>query len=222
MTPVEAEPTRIVILISGSGSNMQTIAAAIQKQEIEAEICAIISNRPEALGLQKAKDMGIHTQILDHTQAKSREEYDADLIHAIEEYNPDLVVLAGFMRILTPAFVHRYKGRLLNIHPSLLPKYKGLHTHKRALEAGDKQHGCSVHFVSEDLDGGPTIIQAIVPVMDDDNESTLQQRVMKQEHIIYPIAVKWFCEGRLNLIKGDAYLDNKDLPDTGLQLTPES
>lgn len=221
MTPVAAEPSRIVILISGSGSNMQTIATACQQQEIDAQICAVISNRPEALGLQKAKDFGIHTQILDHTHATDRDAYDADLIHAIEEYNPDLVVLAGFMRILTPEFVHRYKGRLINIHPSLLPKYKGLHTHKRALEAGDKQHGCSVHFVSEDLDGGPVIIQAIIPVLDDDNESILQQRVIQQEHIIYPIAVKWFCEGRLSLIKGDACLDGNYLPESGLQLRPE-
>jgi phosphoribosylglycinamide formyltransferase-1 len=127
--------------------------------------------------------------------------------------------LAGFMRILTPDFVRRYKGRLLNVHPSLLPKYKGLNTHQRALDAGDKEHGVTVHFVSEDLDGGANIIQAIVPVLDDDDEGTLRSRVQIQEHVIYPIAVKWFVEGRISIKKGDAYFDGKELPETGLQLT---
>ncbi len=218
MREEKAEPARIVVLISGSGSNMQAIAQACQKQEMDANIVAVISNRPGVAGLDRAQQLDITTDVLDHTTFATREEFDVNLIRAIDEHSPDLVVLAGFMRILTSDFVRRYKGRLLNIHPSLLPKYKGLHTHKRALEAGDKEHGVTVHFVSEDLDGGPNIIQAVVPVLDDDNESSLQSRVQAQEHIIYPIAVKWFTEGRLTMLKGDAYFDNQALPESGLQL----
>ncbi len=219
MREEQAEPSRIVVLISGSGSNMQAIAQACKNPENDANIVAVISNRPGVAGLDRAEEFGIPAQTLDHTTFATREEFDINLIRAIDEHSPDLVVLAGFMRILTPDFVRRYKGRLLNIHPSLLPKYKGLHTHKRALEAGDKEHGVTVHFVSEDLDGGPNIIQAVVPVLDDDNEKSLQSRVQIQEHIIYPIAVKWFTEGRLSMLKGDAYFDNVALPETGLQLT---
>jgi len=216
----KAEPARIVVLISGSGSNMQAIAEACQKQSMDAEIVAVISNRPGVAGLDRAQQFDIPSEVLDHTSFATREEFDINLIRAIDEHSPDLVVLAGFMRILTSDFVRRYKGRLLNIHPSLLPKYKGLHTHKRALEAGDKEHGVTVHFVSEDLDGGPNIIQAVIPVLDDDSENTLQGRVQTQEHIIYPIAVKWFTEGRLTMLKGDAYFDNQALPESGLQLNP--
>ncbi len=218
MREEKAEPARIVVLISGSGSNMQAIAEACQKQNMDAEIVAVISNRPGVPGLERAQQFDIPNEVLDHTSFATREEFDINLIRAIDEHSPDLVVLAGFMRILTSEFVRRYKGRLLNIHPSLLPKYKGLHTHKRALEAGDKEHGVTVHFVSEDLDGGPNIIQAVVPVLDDDSETTLQSRVQIQEHIIYPIAVKWFTEGRLTMLKGDAYFDNQALPESGLQL----
>ncbi|MEY8263129.1 MAG: phosphoribosylglycinamide formyltransferase, partial [Bermanella sp.] len=217
MREEKAEPARIVVLISGSGSNMQAIAEACQKQSMDAEIVAVISNRPGVAGLERAQQFDIANEVLDHTGFATREEFDINLIRAIDEHSPDLVVLAGFMRILTADFVRRYKGRLLNIHPSLLPKYKGLHTHKRALEAGDKEHGVTVHFVSEDLDGGPNIIQAVVPVLDDDSEATLQSRVQPQEHIIYPIAVKWFVEGRLTMLKGDAYFDNQALPESGLQ-----
>lgn len=219
MKAEQAEPARIVVLISGSGSNFQAIAEACQKNEIDGDIVGVISNRPGVMGLDRAEQFEIPSSVLDHTEYSSREEFDAKLIHEIDQYTPDLVVLAGFMRILTPDFVRRYKGKLLNIHPSLLPKYKGLHTHKRALEAGDKEHGVTVHFVSEDLDGGPNIIQAVVPVLDDDNEASLKTRVQVQEHIIYPIAVKWFVEGRLSMIKGDAYFDNEPLPESGLQLT---
>lgn len=217
-----AEPARIVVLISGSGSNMQAIAESCIKKEMDGEIVAVISNRPAVAGLDRAEKLGIATDIVDHTEFASREEFDVNLIRAIDEHSPDIIILAGFMRILTPDFVRRYKGKLVNIHPSLLPKYKGLNTHKRALEAGDKEHGVTVHFVSEDLDGGPNIIQAVVPVLDDDNAQTLQVRVQAQEHIIFPIAVKWFIEGRLSMIKGDAYFDNQALPETGLQLSPES
>lgn len=217
-----AEPARIVVLISGSGSNMQAIAQSCIKKEMDAEIVAVISNRPAVAGLDRAEKLGIATDIVDHTEFASREEFDVNLIRAIDEHSPDIIILAGFMRILTPDFVRRYKGKLVNIHPSLLPKHKGLNTHKRALEAGDKVHGVTVHFVSEDLDGGPNIIQAMVPVLDDDNAQTLQVRVQAQEHVIFPIAVKWFVEGRLSMIKGDAYFDNQALPETGLQLNPES
>ncbi len=219
MKSEKAEPARIVVLISGSGSNMQAIAEACVKTEIDGEIVAVISNRPEVMGLQRAKEMGIATDVVDHTQFPTREEFDVNLIRAIDEFSPDLVVLAGFMRILTSDFVRRYKGRMLNIHPSLLPKYKGLNTHQRALDAGDKEAGVTVHFVSEDLDGGANIIQAVVPVLDDDDEGTLRSRVQIQEHVIYPIAVKWCVEGRLTLNKGDAYFDGKALPSQGLELS---
>jgi phosphoribosylglycinamide formyltransferase-1 len=215
----KAEPARIVVLVSGSGSNMQAIVEACVKNEIDGDVVAVISNRPEVMGLQRAKEFKIETDVVDHTEFSTREEFDVNLIRAIDEHTPDLVVLAGFMRILTPDFVRRYKGRLLNVHPSLLPKYKGLNTHQRALDAGDKEHGVTVHFVSEDLDGGANIIQAIVPVLDDDDEGTLRSRVQIQEHVIYPIAVKWFVEGRISIKKGDAYFDGKELPETGLQLT---
>lgn len=218
MKSEKAEPARIVVLISGSGSNMQAIAESCAKKELDGEIVAVISNRPEVMGLQRAKEFEIATDVVDHTEFSSREEFDANLIRAIDEHTPDLVVLAGFMRILTSDFVRRYKGRMLNIHPSLLPKYKGLNTHQRALDAGDKEAGVTVHFVSEDLDGGANIIQAVVPVLDDDDEGTLRSRVQIQEHVIYPIAVKWFVEGRLSLNKGDAYFDDKPLPIEGLQL----
>lgn len=219
MRSEKAEPARIVVLISGSGSNMQAIAEACAKKELDGEIVAVISNRPEVMGLQRAKEFDIATDVVDHTEFPTREEFDVNLIRAIDEHTPDLVVLAGFMRILTSDFVRRYKGKMLNIHPSLLPKYKGLNTHQRALDAGDKEAGVTVHFVSEDLDGGANIIQAVVPVLDDDDEGTLRSRVQIQEHVIYPIAVKWFVEGRLSLNKGDAYFDDKPLPLEGLQLS---
>jgi len=201
---------------------MQAIAKSCIKKEMDGEIVAVISNRPGVAGLERASELKITTDVVDHTEFATREEFDVNLIRAIDEHSPDIVILAGFMRILTPDFVRRYKGKLVNIHPSLLPKYKGLNTHKRALEAGDKEHGVTVHFVSEDLDGGPNIIQAVVPVLDDDNAQTLQVRVQAQEHVIFPIAIKWLAEGRLSMVKGDAYFDNQALPETGLQLNPEA
>jgi phosphoribosylglycinamide formyltransferase-1 len=222
MQASEAEKPRIVILISGTGSNMAAIAEAIKTEEsdsgIDAEIVGVISNRPNAGGLEKAQAMGLHTDLIDHTLYASRDEFDHALIRMIEDLKPDLVVLAGFMRILTADFTRYYEGRLLNIHPSLLPKYQGLNTHQRALDAGDDSHGVTVHFVTEELDGGPNAIQAILPILDIDNAQQLQARVHAQEHIIYPIAVKWFCEGRLTMKGNDALLDNKVLPATGVQL----
>jgi phosphoribosylglycinamide formyltransferase-1 len=218
MQASEATKPRIVILISGNGSNMQAIAESVTAKEIDAEIVGIISNRPTAKGIEKAQAMGFHTDLIDHTLYADRGEFDHALIRIIEDLKPDLVVLAGFMRILTPDFTRYYEGRLLNIHPSLLPKYQGLNTHQRALDAGDDIHGVTVHFVTEELDGGPNAIQAVVPILDIDNETELQQRVHVQEHVIYPIAVKWFCEGRLKMKGNQALLDNQVLPATGIQL----
>ncbi|CAN7183387.1 phosphoribosylglycinamide formyltransferase [Pseudomonas sp. LjRoot71] len=205
----------VVVLISGSGSNLQALIDSIAHDSNPARISAVISNRADAYGLERAKQAGIATAVLDHKQFDGREAFDAALVEAIDAFDPQLVVLAGFMRILTPGFVRHYAGRLLNIHPSLLPKYKGLHTHQRALDAGDTEHGCSVHFVSEELDGGPLVVQAVVPVQSDDSPSSLAQRVHEQEHVIYPLAVRWFAEGRLQLAAQGAMLDEQLLPSTG-------
>lgn len=205
----------VVVLISGSGSNLQALIDSITHDGNPARIAAVISNRADAYGLERAKQAGIATAVLDHKQFDGREAFDAALVEAIDAFDPQLVVLAGFMRILTPGFVRHYAGRLLNIHPSLLPKYKGLHTHQRALDAGDTEHGCSVHFVSEELDGGPLVVQAVVPVQSDDSPSSLAQRVHEQEHVIYPLAVRWFAEGRLQLAAQGAMLDEQLLPSTG-------
>ena len=205
----------VVVLISGSGSNLQALIDSIAHDGNPARIVAVISNRADAYGLQRAQDAGIATQVLDHKQFDGREAFDAALVEAIDAFDPQLVVLAGFMRILTPGFVRHYAGRLLNIHPSLLPTYKGLHTHQRALEAGDREHGCSVHFVTEELDGGPLVVQAVIPVQSDDSPESLAQRVHTQEHLIYPLAVTWFAEGRLHLEAQGATLDGQALPSTG-------
>ncbi|MEA1607200.1 phosphoribosylglycinamide formyltransferase [Pseudomonas spirodelae] len=213
-------PCNVVVLISGSGSNLQALIDSIQADadastRSSVRISAVVCNRADAYGLQRAQAAGIATVVLDHKQFEGREAFDAALVEAIDSYDPQLVVLAGFMRILTPTFVRHYAGRLLNIHPSLLPKYKGLHTHQRALEAGDSEHGCSVHFVSEELDGGPLVVQAVVTVEPDDTQSSLAQRVHQQEHVIYPMAVRWFAEGRLHLTAQGAMLDEQLLPSTG-------
>ncbi|PHS64385.1 MAG: phosphoribosylglycinamide formyltransferase [Thalassobium sp.] len=210
---------RIVILISGSGSNMVAIADAVKNENMEAEVAAVICNRPEAAGLQKARDRDLPVVVLDHKAFTCREDFDRALMAQIDEFAPDLVVLAGFMRILTADFVAHYHGRMLNIHPSLLPKYQGLNTHQRALDDGESEHGVTVHFVTEELDGGPNVIQAVIAVNDDDDANSLQQRVQLQEHVIYPIAVKWFVEGRLSMIGNHARLDGNVIPATGLQLT---
>ncbi|MBC9251750.1 phosphoribosylglycinamide formyltransferase [Pseudomonas alcaligenes] len=205
----------VVVLISGSGSNLQALIDSTASADSPACIRAVISNRADAYGLERAKQAGIATLVLDHKQFDGREAFDAALVEAIDGFDPQLVVLAGFMRILTGGFVRHYAGRLLNIHPSLLPKYKGLHTHQRALEAGDSEHGCSVHFVSEELDGGPLVVQAVVPVQSDDTPDSLAQRVHREEHRIYPLAMHWFAAGRLRLAEQGAMLDNQPLPATG-------
>ena len=208
-------PCNVVVLISGSGSNLQALIDSVAHDGNPARIAAVICNRAGAYGLERAKQAGIATSLLDHKQFDGREAFDAALIQAIDAHQPDLVVLAGFMRILTPGFVQHYSGRLLNIHPSLLPKHKGLHTHQRAIEAGDSEHGCSVHFVTEELDGGPLVVQAVLPVMADDTAESLARRVHQQEHQIYPLAVRWFAEGRLRLGAQGAMLDGQPLPASG-------
>jgi phosphoribosylglycinamide formyltransferase-1 len=188
----------IVILISGRGSNMQAIAEA----GLPAHIAAVISNRVDARGLEYAKSHGIPTAVVAHGDYASREEFDAALAAAIDAHAPQLVVLAGFMRVLTPWFVEHYAGRMINIHPSLLPAFPGTDTHRRALEAGVKMHGCTVHFVTSEVDAGPIVAQAAVPVLDGDDEASLAARVLVQEHVIYPRAVRWFVEDRLQVKDG--------------------
>lgn len=192
----------IVILISGRGSNMEALIAARQAGNLPVNIAAVISNRADARGLESAARAGIPTQCLDHRSFAGREAFDAALAACIDGFAPDLVVLAGFMRILGDDFVRHYAGRLINIHPSLLPSFPGLHTHRRALEEGVRIHGCTVHFVTPALDHGPVVIQAAVPVLDDDSEDSLAARVLAQEHLVYPQAVRWFAEDRLRLDNG--------------------
>ncbi|MBF6028779.1 phosphoribosylglycinamide formyltransferase [Pseudomonas sp. P115] len=205
----------VVVLLSGTGSNLQALIDSTRTGDSPVRIAAVISNRSDAYGLQRARDAGIETRDLDHKAFEGREAFDAALVELIDAFNPKLVVLAGFMRILSADFVRHYEGRLLNIHPSLLPKYKGMHTHQRALDAGDSEHGCSVHFVTEELDGGPLVVQAVVPVESDDSVQTLAQRVHTQEHKIYPLAVRWFAEGRLILGDQGALLDGQLLAASG-------
>ncbi|MBI2277380.1 MAG: phosphoribosylglycinamide formyltransferase [Dechloromonas sp.] len=197
----------IVILISGRGSNMEALIAARDAGDLPVNIAAVISNRPDAGGLETAARAGIVTHFINHQGFAGREAFDAALAECIDQFAPDLVVLAGFMRILSDGFVRHYEGRLVNIHPSLLPSFPGLHTHQRALDEGVRIHGCTVHFVTPTLDHGPVIIQAAVPVLDGDSEATLAARVLCQEHKVYPQAVRWFAEGRLRLEGGRVRLD---------------
>lgn len=192
----------IVILISGRGSNMQAIVHAAQAEKWPARIGAVISNRADAAGLAFAKERGIPVSVVPNKEFSSREAFDTALAAEIDRFSPDLVVLAGFMRILTAPFVEHYSGRMLNIHPSLLPSFPGLGTHRQALMAGVKVHGASVHFVTPALDHGPIVAQAAVPVLPEDTEQTLSDRVLAQEHVIYPRAVRWFVENRLSVVNG--------------------
>lgn len=207
---------RIVALISGSGSNLQAFIDTLHGQQ--ADIVAVISNRADAFGLERADRAGIPSAVLDHREFADRASYDQALAALIDSHAPDLVILAGFMRILTAGFVQRYQGRLLNIHPSLLPKYTGLHTHRRALEAGDSEHGATVHFVTEELDGGPAIMQSHVPVLADDTADTLAARVRDTEHRLYPLAAMLYVSGRLRLEDGQACLDGTPIAPCGLRL----
>ncbi|MEC5216574.1 phosphoribosylglycinamide formyltransferase-1 [Actimicrobium sp. GrIS 1.19] len=200
----------IVILISGRGTNMQAIVRSAQQQKWNCRIAAVISNRPDAKGLEFAASHGIATAVVASRDFADRDSFDAALQTAIDHFVPDLVVLAGFMRILTTPFVDHYRGRMMNIHPSLLPSFPGLATHRQALAAGVKVHGVTVHFVTPDLDHGPIVAQAAVPVFPNDSEQTLAERVLEQEHLLYPQAVRWFIDGRLQLVDGRVQLT--DLP----------
>lgn len=206
---------KIVVLISGSGSNLQAIIDSCANNEINGEIVAVLSNRPDAYGLTRAESAGIPSVLLDHKSYASRDLYDSALASKVASFSPDVIILAGFMRILTAEFVDQFKGKLLNIHPSLLPKYQGLHTHQRALDAGDEEHGVSVHFVTEELDGGPVILQAKVPIFEGDVAEDLAMRVHEQEHRIYPLVTKWFCDRRLVMKDGKAVLDGSELSQQG-------
>ena len=197
----------IVVLISGNGSNLQAILDACEDNIIDASVKAVFSNKEDAFGLERARSANVPARSLSPKAYESRELFDIELMKQIDEYQPDLIVLAGYMRILSPKFVRHYLGKMINIHPSLLPKYPGLHTHQRAIDAKDTEHGTSVHFVTEELDGGPVILQAKVPVFSDDDSYALANRVLTQEHNIYPLVTKWFIEGRLEMNNGKALLD---------------
>ena len=193
---------RIVILLSGRGSNMRSIVERCAAEGWPARVVAVISNRPGAAGLDFAREHGVTTALVDHQAFDSREAFDAALGDAVDAQAPDLVVLTGFMRILGAGFVRRFEGRLINIHPSLLPAFPGLRTHRRAIEAGCKLAGATVHFVTTELDHGPIVIQAVAPVLAGDNEDSLAERVLAREHVIYPLAVRWFVTGQLRVERG--------------------
>lgn len=210
-----AKICKIVILISGNGSNLQAFIDQVQSGELPISIEAVICNRPGVRGIERAKQAAIPTHVVDHHTFSSRESFERALVQAIDQYRPTLVALAGFMRILSAVFVQHFRGRLLNIHPSLLPKYPGLNTHQRAIDAGDEQAGATVHFVTEQLDGGPVIIQAGVPILSHDDAQALATRILAREHVIYPLAVKWFAENRLQLKDNQVVLDGRTLPPEG-------
>jgi phosphoribosylglycinamide formyltransferase 1 len=201
----------IVVLISGSGSNLQALIGLAKKHSEKMNIAAVISNNPDAYGLQRAKEAGIEAVSLSHRDFETREAFDQVLMKAVETYQPDLIVLAGFMRILTDAFVSKYLGKLINIHPSLLPKYPGLNTHSRVLAAGDELHGASIHFVTSELDGGPLIHQAAFHIEDNDIPDILKTKVQQLEHVIYPQVVEWFIDERLELKGNQAMLDGEPI-----------
>lgn len=216
----DAGRARLAIVISGRGSNLQAFIDACASGTLAADICVVISNNPAAAGLQRAMDAGIPTRCIDHRDYASREDFDAALVGEVRRWRADLVILAGFMRILTPVFIQPFSGRLLNVHPSLLPKYPGLHTHQRALDAGDSEAGVTVHFVTLELDGGPPIIQARVPILPQDTAESLAARVIAKEHIIYPLAAQWLIAGRLQLTDHGVCLDGQTIPATGINYPP--
>lgn len=207
--------TAIVVMISGNGSNLQSIIDYIENRNVNGRIVAVISNNPEAYGLERARNAGIKGLVLDHNSYSSREDYDRALMSVIDQHDAGLVVLAGFMRILTEDFVTHYQGRMLNIHPSLLPKFKGLNTHQRAIDEDETEHGASVHFVTPELDGGPVIVQSKVPVFEEDTAKELASRVQEQERNIYPLVVDWFCQNRLKMENNKAILDGITLNESG-------
>ncbi len=201
----------IVVLVSGNGSNLQAIIDACETNIDNGKVTAVFSNKATAYALERAKKAGAAGVALDPKSFDTRDAFDHELMRQIDQFNPDLIVLAGYMRILSNEFVRHYMGRMINIHPSLLPKYPGLNTYQRAIHAGDEEHGTSVHFVTEQLDGGPVILQAKVPIFDEDTVETLTAKVQSQEHKIYPLVVKWFIEERLEMKEGKAFLDGEAL-----------
>ncbi|WP_434356455.1 phosphoribosylglycinamide formyltransferase [Parasalinivibrio latis] len=204
----------ILVLVSGNGTNLQALMDACGTSIKGAQIRAVISNKADAFGLERARQAGVEA-VAFPVEGRDRESYDLALSEVIDRFEPDLIILAGFMRILTPGFVQKYLGRMLNIHPSLLPKYTGLNTHQRAIDAEDLEHGASVHFVTEELDGGPVVLQARVPVFEGDTAEELQERVQDQEYRIYPLVANWFVDGRLEMRNGTAWLDGNALPQQG-------
>jgi phosphoribosylglycinamide formyltransferase 1 len=204
-----------VVLVSGNGSNLQAIMDACKAQRINGEIVAVVSNKPNVYALKRAESANIPAIVVEANTLTSREGYDQILLSKILKYSPDLVILAGFMRILSAEFVQSFQGKMLNIHPSLLPKYKGLHTHQRAIDAGDDEHGASVHFVTAELDDGPVILQSRVPVFAEDDSDELAARVLEQERQMYPLVISWFCQGRLIMKNNKAYLDGIELEEQG-------
>lgn len=204
-------PASAAILISGSGTNLQAFIDSVARGDLDLEIRVVLSNKPGAAGLERARKAHISTECLEHGKFPERERFDAALVATLERYQPDLIILAGFMRVLTPVFIEHFRGRIFNIHPSLLPKYRGLNTHRRVLDAGDEWHGSTVHFATEELDGGPRIIQGRVPVKASDTAETLAARVLEIEHKIYPQAAALFAAGRLEYRDGHAWLDGERL-----------
>ncbi len=202
---------RIVVLVSGDGSNLQALIDATQSGRIRAQIVGVISNVPSAYALERARLAGIPTQVVDHRQFADRASFEAEVSNVIQEWKAELILLAGFMRVLTPSFVNRYSGQMINIHPSLLPAYRGLNTHARVLATGDRMHGCSIHFVTSDLDAGTVIAQAVTNVLPTDDLPTLTQKVRKLEHYIYPLVVSWIAAGRIALLGNKVYLDGQEL-----------
>jgi len=207
----------LVVLISGRGSNLQALIDAVHAAQLPAAIRAVISNNADAPGLARAQRAGIPTHVINHRDFANRDQFDRALMQRIDAYQPKLVVLAGFLRILGRDFIDHYAGRMLNIHPSLLPEFPGLDTHARALQSGAKHHGASVHFVTHDMDSGPVIVQAAVPVFPGDTPETLAERVLKEEHRIYPLAIRWFLENRLSVAAGRVLLDGREQPEQGLR-----
>lgn len=207
---------KLAVLISGSGSNLQAFIDACASGKLPARIVRVLSNRPDAKGLERAEAAGIPAGVVDHRDYDDREAFDQALVDTLAPDGADLVILAGFMRILTPVFISAYRGRLLNIHPSLLPKYPGLNTHQRAMDAGDSHTGASVHFVTEELDGGPPVVFARVAISAGDSAASLAARVQAREHVIYPLAARWYAEGRLQLDGDRALLDGAVLPPGGV------
>lgn len=210
-------PTRLVVMISGAGSNLLALDDACRRGDLHAQIVGVISDRPNALGLERARERGLPVEALLIANGETRSAHDARLLAAVSALKPDFVLLAGYMRILDVAFVEALEGRLLNIHPSLLPRYKGLHTHRRALEAADTEHGATVHFVTPDLDGGPPVLQARIAIKPSDDELRLAARVQRCEHVIYPSVAEWCATGRLQYREGKPVLDGRPLESPVIQ-----